>query len=82
MMSTTKVVETTKEAWALEMTKSDYELLDYLMACMAYDMGQVSASLFNAHCLSYMIATYGEDFTLVGHDLYKKHLREKHSYAR
>lgn len=81
MMSTIKVVETTQQAWALEMSKSDFELLDYLMACMAYDMGEFSASLFNAHCLSYMIATYGEDFTLVGHKLYKQHLREKQSYA-
>ena len=67
---------------ALQMTKGDYELLDYLMACMAYDMGEFSASLFNAHCLSYLIATYGEHFTIVGNKLYKQHLREKHTYAQ
>ena len=81
MMSTTKVVETTKEAWALEMTKSDYELLDYLMACMAYDMGEFSSSAFTAGSISYLLSKYGEDFTLVGHKLYKQHLREKQSYA-
>ena len=30
MMLTTRVVETTQQAWALEMSKADYELLDYL----------------------------------------------------
>lgn len=63
------------------MSTTDTELLDYLMACMAYDMGEFSASAFTAGSISYLLGKYGEDFTIVGHDLYKKHLREKQSYA-
>ena len=63
------------------MSTTDTELLDYLMACMAYDMGQFSASAFTAGSISYLLSKYGESFTLVGHKLYKHHLREKHSYA-
>lgn len=81
MMLTTRVVETTQQAWALEMSKADYELLDYLMACMAYDMGEFSASAFTAGSISYLLGKYGEDFTIVGNKLYKHYLREKHSYA-
>lgn len=61
----------------IPITESDYELLDYLMACMAYDIGEFSASAFTAGSISYLLRTYGEDFTIVGHDLYKHYLREK-----
>ena len=84
MMSITRVVETTREAWApcaLLMTMSDYELLDYLMACMAYDMREFASSPFTAGSISYLLGKYGEHFTPVGNKLYKHHLREKHSYA-
>ena len=81
MMSITKPSDADWVAWALGMTISDYELLDYLMACMAYDMGEFSANQFNAHCISYLVVMYGEDFTIVGNKLYKHHLREKQTYA-
>jgi hypothetical protein len=58
---------------------SDYELLDYLMACMAYDMGQFSASEFTAGSLSYLLGKYGEEVTSVGNKLYKHYIREKQS---
>ena len=79
MMSITKPSDADWVAWALEMTIADFELLDYLMACMAYDMGQFSASAFTAEGISYLDAKYGEDFTIVGNKLYKHYLREKQS---
>jgi hypothetical protein len=66
----------------MSITESDTELLDYLMACMAYDIGQFSASAFTAGSISHLLRTYGEDFTIVGNKLYKQHLREKHTYAQ
>lgn len=84
MMSITKAVEPAETEWApcaLLMRMSDYELLDYLMACMAYDMREFSTSPFTAGSISYLLGKYGEHFTIVGHKLYKHHLREKHSYA-
>ena len=63
------------------MSTTDTELLDYLMACMAYDMREFASSPFTAGSIIYLLSKYGESFTLVGHKLYKQHLREKHSYA-
>ena len=83
-ISLSRVVETTQEAWApcaLLMPMSDYELIDYLMACMAYDMREFASSPFTAGSISYLLGKYGEHFTPVGNKLYKHHLREKHSYA-
>ena len=75
----TKPSEAEWGAWALEMPIADFELLDYLMACMAYDMGQFSASAFTAGSLNHLLHTYGEDVTSVGNKLYKHYLREKQS---
>jgi hypothetical protein len=79
MISITKPSDADWVAWALGMTISDFELLDYLMACMAYDMGQFSASAFTAEGISYLVVKYGDDFTIVGNKLYKHYLREKQS---
>jgi len=76
MMSITKPSDADWVAWALGMTISDYELLDYLMACMAYDMGEFSASPYTAEFISYLVVMYGDDFTLMGHNIYKYHLTE------
>jgi hypothetical protein len=54
----------------------DYHLLDYLMALMAYDMKGFTSSEFTAGSLSYLLRTYGENFTLMGHNIYKYHLTE------
>ena len=73
------LIETTKTEWApcaLLMPMSDYELIDYLMACMAYDMGEFSASPYTAEFISYLVVMYGDDFTLMGHNIYKYHLTE------
>jgi hypothetical protein len=75
-MSITKPSDADWVAWALGMTISDYELLDYLMACMAYDMGEFSASPYTAEFISYLVVMYGDDFTLMGHNIYKYHLTE------
>lgn len=77
----TKPTEAEWVAWALDlnMPPDDYELLDYLMACMAYDMGQFSASDFTAGSLNHLLHTYGDDITTVGNKLYKHYLREKQS---
>lgn len=79
MMSITKPSDADWVAWAIGMTISDYELLDYLMACMACDMGEFSASPFTAPCISYLDVMYGEHFTIVGNKLYKHYVREKQS---
>ena len=78
-MQITKPTEAEWVAWALDlnMPPTDYELLDYLMACMAYDMGEFSASAFTAGSLGHLVHTYGEDVTAVGNKLYKHYLREK-----
>jgi hypothetical protein len=81
MMSITKPSDADWVAWALGMTISDYELLDYLMACMAYDMREFASSSFTAGSISYLLGKYGEHFTPVGNKLYKHYIREKHSYA-
>jgi len=81
MISITKPSDADWVAWALGMTISDFELLDYLMACMAYDMGEFSASPHTAEFINYLVVMYGEDFTIVGNKLYKHYIREKHSYA-
>jgi len=63
------------------MSDTDYHLLDYLMAGMAYDLKGFTSSEFTAGSLSYLLRTYGESFTLMGHNIYKHYIREKHSYA-
>ena len=56
--------------------EDDYQLLDFLMAWMAYDMKGFASSEFTAGSLSYLLRTYGESFTLMGHNIYKYHLTE------
>ena len=58
------------------MSDTDYHLLDYLMAGMAYDLKGFASSEFTAGSLSYLLKTYGESFTLMGHNIYKYHLTE------
>lgn len=61
--------------------EDDYQLLDFLMCFAAYDLRGFTSSGFTAGSLSYLLKTYGESFTLMGHNIYKHYIREKHSYA-
>ena len=54
----------------------DYHLLDFLMCLAAYDLKGFTSSEFTAGSLSYLLRTYGENFTLMGHNIYKYHLTE------
>jgi len=56
--------------------EDDYQLLDFLMCFAAYDLKGFTSSEFTAGSLSYLLRTYGESFTLMGHNIYKFHLTE------
>ena len=56
--------------------EDDYQLLDFLMCFAAYDLKGFASSEFTAGSLSYLLRTYGESFTLMGHNIYKYHLTE------
>ena len=56
--------------------EDDYQLLDFLMCLAAYDLKGFTSSEFTAGSLSYLLHTYGESFTLMGHNIYKYHLTE------
>lgn len=56
--------------------EDDYQLLDFLMCLAAYDLKGFTSSEFTAGSLSYLLRTYGESFTLMGHNIYKYHLTE------
>lgn len=63
--------------------EDDYQLLDFMMCFAAYDLKGFASSEFTAGSLSYLLRTYGESFTLMGHNIYKHHLTEiRHAYTR
>ena len=62
--------------------EDDYQLLDFLMCFAAYDLKGFASSEFTAGSLSHLLKTYGESFTLMGHNIYKYHLTEiRHAHA-
>jgi len=50
--------------------KNDYELLDYLMAWMAFDTKTFAANAFMVDAMLYLRSKYNEDFIPVGRQMF------------
>jgi hypothetical protein len=56
------------------MSKTDYELLDYLMAWMALDTKTFAANAFMVDAMLYLRSKYNEDFIPVGRQMFIHHM--------
>jgi len=54
--------------------KNDYELLDFLMAWMAFDTKNFAASAFMVDAMLYLRSKYNEDFIPVGRQMFIHHM--------
>ena len=50
--------------------KNDYELLDYLMAWMAFDTKTFAANAFMVDAMLHLRSKYNEDFIPVGRQMF------------
>jgi hypothetical protein len=55
--------------------KNDYELLDFLMAWMAFDTKNFAASAFMVDAMLHLRSKYNEDFIPVGRQMFIHHMR-------
>ena len=52
------------------MSKTDYELLDFLMAWLALDTKTFAVSAFSAQAMLYLRSKYDEDFVPIGRQMF------------
>ena len=61
--------------------KNDYELMDYLTACMGVDMKCFAASAFVTEATTYLLQEYGEEFIETSRVLLKRNKDPHWKYA-